>query len=146
MPYYDIPPQIAVNKLWRFIRVWLHFNVLFFRGHFSFAEYQLISVLSCQLSALGRVSSDTFLVPTKCTLLSFTYLHLMRVCYMFRCLCTMIRERIIPVTWTTNNYYEIIITTIMTLLQQLVVPVTGIVVLPDDGAWALKRVGDRHQM
>ena len=39
-------------------------------------------------------TTDTLLITAKCTM-SITYLHLMRICYMFRCLCTIIME---------NNY------------------------------------------
>jgi hypothetical protein len=37
------------------------------------------------------MTSDTFLIPTTCTM-SIMYVTLMRIFYMFRCLCTIIRE------------------------------------------------------
>jgi hypothetical protein len=49
--------------------------------------------------------SDTILTPTKCTI-SIIYIHLMCICYMFRCVCTVIRENNCASSWKSNYCCE----------------------------------------
>ena len=41
---------------------------------------------------IRHLSSDTFLIPPKCTIYTI-YIHLMCICFMYLCLCTIIRQR-----------------------------------------------------
>jgi len=61
----------------------------------------------CFLFRPFYVSSGAFFIPTKCTM-SVIYIHLMHICYMFQCLCAIIRKRNYTSTLKTSYFYDIV--------------------------------------